>query len=115
MAGTPNADDIRKELEKQIADLKKEVTKLGKSLSARTEAAYEGLRDDAGDVYDAASKRAGSAARQMRQQAHVVSEAIRENPGTAATVLSSAGLIGLLVGIAIGHVLASNGQTRRWY
>jgi len=34
MADTPDADAIRKELEKQIADLKKEVTKLGKSLSS---------------------------------------------------------------------------------
>lgn len=116
MADAPNADDLRKEMEKQIADLKKEVAKLGKSLSSRTGAMVEELRDDAGEVYDAASRRASGAARQVRQQAHAVSEAIRENPGTAATVLSSAGLLGFLLGVVVGHMLSSaNGQTRRWY
>ena len=116
MADTPGADEVRKELEKQIAELKKEVTKLGKSLSARGEAIYEDLRDDAGDAYDAASKRARGAAKQVRQQAHAVSEVIRDNPGTAATVLSSAGLVGFLLGLVAGHLLLSaNGNARRWY
>lgn len=116
MADASSADDLRKEMEKQIAELKKEVTKLGKSLSSRTSEMYEDLRDDAGEAYDAASRRASGAARQMRHQAQAVSEAIRENPGTAATVLSSAGLVGFLIGVAVGHMLAgSGGQTRRWY
>lgn len=115
MADTPDVEAIRKDLEKQITDLKKEVTKLSKTLSQRGEELYEDLRDNAGDVYDTASKRARGAVRQVRQQTHVVSDAIRENPGTAATVLSSAGLVGFLLGIVIGQALSNDNNSRRWY
>ena len=108
---TTNPGEGRKDLEKQIGDLRKEVAKLGKSLSERSEALYE----DAGQAYDAASKRARGAARQARQQAYMVSDAIRENPGTAATVLSSAGLLGFLIGLAVGHALSNDGRSHRWY
>ena len=110
-AKNSSPEEIRKDLERQIGELRKEVAKLGKSLSARGEALY----DEAGEAYDTASRKARGAARQARQQAYVVSEAIRENPGTAATVLSSAGLIGLLIGIAIGHMLSNEGKSHRWY
>ena len=116
MADAPRADDIRKEMEKQIADLKREVSQLGKSLSERTEAVYEELRGSAGGAYKAASRSADRASQQVRQQANVMSEVMRENPGTAATVLSSAGLLGFVLGILAGHLLSSNEQARsRWY
>lgn len=114
MADTPDANDVRKELEAQIADLKKEITRIGKSLSARGEELYDDLADEASDAYDAATRRARGAAKQVRRQAHAVSEAIKENPGTAATVLSSAGLLGFLVGVVVGQALAGS-HTRRWY
>lgn len=115
MADTPNADDIRKEMEKQIADLKKEVTRLSKSVAERGEAVYEDMRDQAEGAYDEASRRARRAGRQMRHQAYAVSEAIRENPGTAATVLSSAGLLGFVLGLVLGQALSSNDRSHRWY
>lgn len=111
MADTPSADDVRKDLEKQIADLKKEVAALGRSLSARGEGLYSDLRDSAEDGYETVAGRARSAARQLRDQASMVSGAMRENPGTAATVLSSAGLVGFLAGLLVGHVL--NDDRRR--
>lgn len=114
MADTPDTQDIRKELEAQIADLKKEVSRIGKAISARGEELYEDISDEASDAYDRASRRARGAAKQVRRQAHAVSDAIRENPGTAATVLSSAGLVGFLLGIVVGQAL-SGGQSRRWY
>ena len=102
---TSSVDDVRKDLEKQIADLKKEVTKLSKSLAERGEAAF-----------DEASNRARAAAQQARTQAHVVTEAIRENPGTAATVLSSAGIIGFVIGLVVGQALSSDDRrSHRWY
>ena len=106
----PTAAEIRSELEKQIGDLKKEVSRLSKSMSTKASEAI----DDAGDLIEEAKGRAGGAAKQVRAQAQAVSEAIRENPGTAATVLSSAGIIGFLLGLVVGGMMAGNGRQRRW-
>src|SRR5690606_37693877 len=89
-----NAENDRKDMEKQISDLKAEVASLTQQLSERGKQAYEDLREDAEGLYDEASRRARRAGRQLRSQANAVSETIRDNPGTAATLLSSAGLIG---------------------
>ena len=105
----PTAADIRSELEKQIGDLKKEMSRLSKSMSARASEAI----DDAGDLIEEAKGRAGGAAKQVRAQAQAVGEAIRENPGTAA-VLSSAGIIGFLLGLVVGGMMAGNGRRGRW-
>lgn len=115
MAEIPDTEAVRKELEKQIADLKKEVTKLSKSLSTRGEELYDSAREEAEDLYENASRQARGAAKQVRRQAHVVSEAIKDNPGTAATVLSSAGLVGFLIGLVVGQALSGNHNARRWY
>lgn len=106
----PTAAEIRSELEKQIGDLKKEVSRLSKSLSAKASEAI----DEAGDLVDEAKARAGGAAKQVRAQAHAVSEAIRENPGTAATVLSSAGIVGFLLGLVVGGMMAGGDRRGRW-
>lgn len=106
-------DDLRAEMETQIADLKKEIAKLSKSLSAKA----SDLMDDAEDTVEDWKGRANGAVRQMRKQAHVVTEAARENPGTAATLLSSAGLIGFVAGLVVGGLLANHQhqQRGRWY
>ena len=96
------AEDIRADLEKQIAELKKEMGRIGKSLSARASDAL----DDAEDVYDDVKGRARDATRQMRRQAGTVSDAARDNPGTAATVAVSIGLLGLVAGLAIGGLFS---------
>ena len=110
-----NAEDDRKDMEKQISDLKAEVASLTQQLSQRGKQAYEDLREDAEGLYDEASRRARRAGRQLRSQANAVSETIRDNPGTAATLLSSAGLIGLLIGFLIGQSVGSSQPPRRWY
>ena len=46
-----DVDGIRKDLEKQIADLKSEIGKLSASLTERGEALYEGAKDEAGELY----------------------------------------------------------------
>jgi ElaB/YqjD/DUF883 family membrane-anchored ribosome-binding protein len=112
MADSASPEDMRKEFEKQIADLKKEVGSLTKSLAARGSDAYEGARDAAGDAYERVKGQAAGPLRQARQQAQAVSEVIRENPGTAATVLSSAGVVGFMLGLAVGILAAGN--QRRW-
>jgi len=105
---TPNADEVRADLEKQVAELKDQVSKLSDRFAERASEAA----DTASDVVDDVRKRTRGAARQVRHQAHVVSDAIWENPGTAATVLSSAGFLGALIGFAIGYGCGTN--SRRW-
>ena len=61
--------------------------RLSKSLQARASDAAE----EAEDAFETVKARANGAAKTVRRQAHAVSEAIGENPGTAAAVLSSAG------------------------
>ena len=111
MADNTSTEDVRKEFEKQIADLRKEIGAITKKLAARGSEAYEGARDTASDAYDHVKGQATGSLKQARQQAHTVSEAVRENPGTAA-VLSSAGILGFLIGVIVGVAVAGN--TRRW-
>ena len=103
-------DDLRTDMEKQISELKEEVSRLSKSLSER---ASEALAD-ADEVYEDLKDRAGGAARQVRRQARAVSEAAWENPGTAATVVSSAGLIGFVAGLLVSGLLTSTPERSGW-
>jgi|ThiBio_1000_plan_1041568.scaffolds.fasta_scaffold36318_2 ElaB/YqjD/DUF883 family membrane-anchored ribosome-binding protein len=112
MAETPSVDEVRGALEKQISDLKKEVSALSKSFASRASDKLSSARDYAEDAYDEANDRAEGTVRQVRHQAQAVAGAIRDNPGTAATVLSSAGIAGFLLGMVVGNLMASN--SRRW-
>jgi ElaB/YqjD/DUF883 family membrane-anchored ribosome-binding protein len=112
MAETPSVDEVRGALEKQISDLKKEVSALSKSFAAKASDRLSSARDYAEDAYDEASDRADGTVRQVRHQAQAVAGAIRDNPGTAATVLSSAGIAGFLLGLVVGNMMAGN--ARRW-
>ncbi len=102
------ADNTRAEFEKQIADLRKEMDKIGKSIAAQASDAA----DDAEDVYDDMKGRASKVARRVRRQGHLAADVARENPGTTATVLSTVGLFGLAIGLVLGGLFAGNGRRR---
>lgn len=106
MADSNLAQDTRATIEAQIIELRNEMGRLSKSLQERASDAA----DDAEDAFETVKARATGAAKTVRRQAHAVSEAIGENPGTAAAVLSSAGVMGLLVGFAAGYILASGSR-----
>ena len=110
---TPHIDDIQKTLEKQIAELRKEITKINKSISARGAEMLDDASEQASDFYDTAAARASRTAQQLRTQAHAVSEVARENPGTTTAVVGVIGLLGFLAGFAIGQSM--NDNSRRWY
>ncbi|CAM5771704.1 hypothetical protein LMIY3S_03597 [Labrys miyagiensis] len=112
MADTLSPEDLRKEFEKQIADLKKEVGALSKTLAQRGTDTLERTRESASDALDRARGQARSSLAQVREQAQLVSDTVKENPGTTATVLSSAGVIGFVLGLIVGTQLAGN--SRRW-
>ncbi len=111
MADTVSSEDLRKEFEKQIAELKKEIGTISKSLAERGADTYERTREAASDALDKAKGQARGSLQQARAQAQLVTDAVKENPGTAATVLSSAGVLGFVLGLVVGGALA--GSSRR--
>lgn len=92
---------VTADIETQIQDLKAEMSRLSKSVQARAGDAVDGV----GDALDAVRGRANGAARSLGRQAHALGDAIGEHPRAAA--VSSAGVVGLLVGLAAGYLLAS--------
>lgn len=110
---TPNAADIQKSLEKQITELRREITKINKSISERGAELAEDAKGQASEFYDAASARASRTAQQLRTQAHAVSEVARENPGTTTALVGVIGLVGFFAGFLVGQTTHEN--TRRWY
>ncbi|WP_181160985.1 DUF883 family protein [Labrys okinawensis] len=108
MADSISPDDVRKELEKQIADLRKEISALGKSIADRSAETLERTREAASEAVDRAKGQTRASFQQAREQAYAVSDAVREHPGTAATILSSAGVVGFVIGLFVGANLLGN-------
>ncbi len=108
MAETPKAEDIQDAMKKQIADLRREMNRINKTLAERAEDAAE----QASGWYDSASEKASSAARQLRTQAQSVSETVQQNPGTVSTALVLGGVVGFMIGMLVCQSAPNN---RRWY
>ncbi|CDX27260.1 conserved hypothetical protein [Mesorhizobium sp. ORS 3324] len=94
-------------MKKQIAELKREVSRLNRMLADRAEETahgwYQSAADRASDLYHGASNRASRAARQLRTQAHSVSETVQHNPGTISTAVAIGGLCGVVIGLAMAR------------
>lgn len=99
------AKEAQEALEKQVAQMKREITKLNKALSERAEEAVE----QANGWYSGTSERASRATQALRSQASSVSETVKDNPGT----ISSAMLVGGLLGFVLGMVIAQSGDSNR--
>lgn len=109
MVDTPKADDIQEAMKKQIAELRREMNKINKSLAARAEEVSE----EAASWVSSASDSASRAAQQLRNKAQTVSEAVQENPGTVSSALVLGGILGFAIGLLAGQ--ASSSHDRRWY
>jgi ElaB/YqjD/DUF883 family membrane-anchored ribosome-binding protein len=85
-------------VENQIAELRSQISSLSKSVSARAGT----LSNDASELVDEASGRlqraAHTAAQTVKVQGHNVVEAVKENPGTATSVLTVVGALGFALG-----------------
>ncbi|RVD69184.1 hypothetical protein EN751_27385 [Mesorhizobium sp. M4A.F.Ca.ET.029.04.2.1] len=104
-------------MKKQIAELRREVSRLNRALAEQAEDVvetghgwYDSAADRASGWYDSAAEGASRAAQQLRSQAQTVrgqaqsvSETVRQNPGTISTALTLGGLIGVLIGLAIAR------------
>ncbi|MDX8492261.1 hypothetical protein RFN29_11775 [Mesorhizobium sp. VK22B] len=104
-ARSSNASEA--EMKKQIAELKREVSRLNRMLSDQAEEAahgwYQSAADRASSLYSGASHGASRAAKQLRTQAHSVSETVQQNPGTISTAVAIGGLFGVLMGLTIAR------------
>lgn len=92
-------DDVRHVIERQISDLQKQLASLRGDLGERGQ-----------DLYASAQDQAHVAARQFRRQARVMGNVARDNPGSAATVLSVVALTCLGLGYLAGRSAADD----RW-
>lgn len=103
------AKDAKEALEAQVAQLKREVARINRSLAERAEE----MAESAGSLYDTAADKASRASQALRAQAQSVSETVKENPGTVSSAMVLGGLVGLLLGLAIGRSSDSGGY-HRW-
>ncbi len=86
-----------KDLENQIAALRKQLSTISKSLS---EQGYELFENGGSSTYEAVKKNSRKAARFVGEEAHMVTEKARENPMTAVAIVSAVAGIGLLAGLS---------------
>ncbi|MBP0582581.1 hypothetical protein J8I29_24855 [Labrys sp. LIt4] len=103
MADRLSLDDLRREFDTQVSDLRKEINTLAKAMSEHGSDTWGRTRSA---MFEAAD-RTGDTLREARAQAQRVSHAARENPKTAATLLSSAGVVSFLLGFALANALRS--------
>lgn len=100
---------VEETVENQIAELRAQIASLSKSVSARAGV----LSDDASEFVDEARGRvqrvAHNAAQTVRAQGHNVVEAVRENPGTATSLLTVVGALGF----ALGYCVANAAQDQK--
>jgi hypothetical protein len=100
--------EAQEALEKQVASLKREISKIKRTLADRAEEAVE----EAGGWYGSATERAARAAQQLRSQAQTVSETVQQNPGTISSAFVLGGITGLLIGLLLGQ---TQERDRRWF
>lgn len=94
---------IEDTVENQIAELRSQISSLSKSVSARA-GVYSG---EASELVDEARGRvqrvAHNAAQTVKAQGHNVVEAVRENPGTATSLLTVVGALGFALGYCVAN------------
>ncbi|RCS23638.1 hypothetical protein DUT91_10055 [Phyllobacterium salinisoli] len=86
-----------KDLESQIAELRREVSAISEALSGQGFHILDSARDTAADVYDLLRTKGAKAAHAAGRQAHHVADTARERPLASAAVAIIG--IGLLVGL----------------
>jgi ElaB/YqjD/DUF883 family membrane-anchored ribosome-binding protein len=112
-AENTTADDLQKNLEKQIANLRKDIAKIKRSVEDQSSKFADIAGEQASGLSDQASTMASRATRGVRTQAHIVSEMARKNPGTATSFLGVVAVVGFLLGVAVGRGMTDT--QHRWY
>jgi ElaB/YqjD/DUF883 family membrane-anchored ribosome-binding protein len=84
-----------KDLENQIAALRKQLASISKSLSDK---GYE-IADDGNSAFETVKKNGQKAARFVGDEAQLVAEKARENPIATVAIISAVAGLGLLAGL----------------
>ncbi|WP_095203450.1 hypothetical protein [Mesorhizobium carmichaelinearum] len=109
-AATPRATqrEAQEVLEKQVAQLKREINKINRTLAGRAEDAVE----EATGWYDSVADPAGRTTQALRTGAQSVSGAVQDNPGTVSTAF----ILGVASGLLLGLSLNAHVRDRdRWF
>jgi hypothetical protein len=104
--------EAQEALEKQVAQLKREINKINRTLAERAEEVVE----EATGWYDSVADRASHTTQALRNTASTVSGVVQENPGTVSSAFILGGILGWAVGLLLGLALAAGDQRRdRWF
>jgi ElaB/YqjD/DUF883 family membrane-anchored ribosome-binding protein len=109
-----NTDDIKNGMNKDIAALQQEVTRLQKMIAAQGTEAYYELRDKAGKIYDDAAPKAKNAVAQIRAESVAAADAAREHPAATTTALALVGIAGFAAGYLLGGASQPE-PSRSWW
>ncbi|QDB99774.1 hypothetical protein [Mesorhizobium sp. 8] len=101
-------DDTEAALRKEIASLKRQLTRMTNQMAGRAEEVGE----EASGWYDAAADRAARTTEALKTQAQTVSDTVRENPGTHSGALLLGGMLGLAIGMMLGQ---QESRSARWW
>jgi predicted nucleic acid-binding Zn-ribbon protein len=94
----PTQREAQEALEKQVAQLKREINKINRTLADRAEEVVE----EATGWYESAADSASRTSQALRNSASTVSGAVQDNPGTVSSAFILGGAVGLLLGLALG-------------
>lgn len=107
---------VEDSVENQIAELRSQIASLSKSVSSRASE----LSGEASDFVDEAKGRvqrvAQNAAQTVKAQSHNVVEAVKENPGTATSLLTVVGALGFALGYFVANASTQHNSSSiyRW-
>ena len=113
-AETPGAENRQKKLERPVASPRKKTPNGNRTVRNRGSKVAGHTRGKSSDHTDQASTMVSKATRGLRAQAHGVSGAARDNPGTTTSILGVIGVLGFLLGMLVGRALTDNTR-HRWY
>ncbi|MER8397455.1 hypothetical protein [Mesorhizobium sp. M1348] len=104
---TVSQREAQEALEKQVAQLKREISKINRTLADRAEEVVE----EATGWYEGAANSVSRTTQALRNRASTASGVVQENPGA----VSAAFMLGAAVGSLVGLVLVGSDQRRdRW-
>ena len=95
-AETPGAENRQKKLERLVASPRKKTPNGNRTVRNRGSKVAGHTRGKSSDHTDQASTMVSKATRGLRAQAHGVSGAARDNPGTTTSILGVIGVLGFL-------------------